>query len=141
MKQLLPIIALLITLVSCSKENITAPQTISVQSSAPISYSSANIAIAGFKAATASQAITVGFTTTFQKNIKTLEILRGTTPNNLCSIYKTDGNISSNASLQYTTADDESASVVYYMVKYTLTDNDWGYTPVFTLANGSTSSF
>ena len=140
MKQLLPIIALLITLVSCSKENVSAPTTASVQSSAPISYSSSNIAIAGFKAAGGSDAITVSFTTTFQKNIRTLEILRGTTPNNLCSIYKTDGNTSSFASLQYTTGDTETASVVYYMVKYTLTDNDWGYTPVFTLANSNSSN-
>lgn len=143
MKQMFTAIILLTTIsfVSCSKEDLSTPKTASIQSSSPIDFTSSNIAISGFKAAGSDSKISVGFTTLFQKNIKTLEILRGTTPNNLCSIYKTDGNISSNASLKYTTDDTETATTIYYMVKYTLTDNDWGYTPVFTLANNTVASF
>ena len=129
----------LLAFVSCSKEDVSAPKTASIQTSSPISYTSENISIAGFKATETDNSITVDFTTTFQKNVKSLEILRGTTPNNLCSIYKTDGNLNSFASLKYGTDDKESASQVYYIVKYTLTNNDWGYTPLFTLANTSGS--
>ena len=131
----------LLTFASCSKENLSAPKTASIPTSSPISYTSENIAIAGFKAAEADNVITIDFTTTFQKNVKSLEILRGFTPNNLCSIYKTDGNVSSFASLKYVTDDKESASQVYYIVKYTLTNNDWGYTPLFTLATNNSGSF
>ncbi len=137
MKNLL-IAFILLTFVSCSKEDVSAPKTASIQTSSPISFKSENIAIEGFKAAEADNVITVDFTTTFQKNVKSLEILRGTTPNNLCSIYKTDGNANSYAPVKYATDDKETVSEVYYVVMYTLNNNDWGYTPLFTLANNST---
>ncbi len=75
----------------------------------------------------------VGFTTSFQKDVQSLEILRGTTPATLCSIYKTGITSDSHITLQYTAEDNQTASTLYYIVKYTLRDNDWGYTPMFTL--------
>ena len=134
MKHLL-LALLVISFIGCSKEDIIVPSS-SVTTSSSISFSSANIAIQNFKAQSASDDITVGFSTSFQKDVKTLEILRGTTPNSLCSIYKADGNGSSNAAIQYSTEDKPTASTLYYIVKYTLQDGDWGYTPVFTLQTG-----
>lgn len=123
-----------IAFISCSKENLSSPAAASIQKSSPaISFTSSNISISEFKAQTGSDSITVGFTTTFQKNVKSLEILRGATPNNLCSIYKTNIAADSYSSLHYTTGDAQILSTQYYIIKYTLQDNDWGYTPVFTL--------
>ncbi len=62
-----------------------------------------------------------------------LEILRGVSRTNLCSIYKTNGSGTSTAVIQYATNDAQTAPVLYYIVKYTLQDGDWGYTPIFTL--------
>ena len=134
MKQIL-LALLIIGLASCSKENISAPSSAAATSSA-ISFSSDNIAIHNFKAQATSNEVTVGFSTVFQKDVKTLEILRGTTPTGLCSIYKTDGTSTSNTAIQYSTEDQPTAATLYYIVKYTLQDGDWGYTPVFTLQTG-----
>ncbi len=127
---------LIIGFVSCSKEEVTAPSSVTISSSA-ISYSSANIVIQNFKAQSSNKDITVGFSTSFQKDVKTLEILKGNTPNNLCSIYKTDSTGYSGTVIQYSTEDTKTASTLYYIVKYTLQDGDWGYTPVFTLQTGN----
>ncbi len=128
---------LLIMLVSCSKEKITPDSdtpTANVISSSAISYKSENININSFKAQAADKTITVGFLTLFQKDVKTLEILRGVSSNNLCSIYKTDVAGNTTTTLQYSTEDEDAEhATLYYIIKYTLQNNDWGYTPMFTL--------
>ena len=75
------------------------------------------------------------FTTLYEKNIVKLEILRGVTANNLCSIFKQEVSADSYAVIKYSTLDQDNntGDAVYYMVKYTLTNGDWGYTPVFQL--------
>jgi len=121
---------------SCSKADLATPAASPVVSSSAISFRSNNIIINNFKAQSADNEVTVGFSTSFQKDVKTLEILKGVTSTTLCSIYKTDGTGSSNSAVQYLTEDTPTASTLYYIVKYTLQDGDWGYTPVFTLQTG-----
>ncbi len=123
---------------SCVKEQVAQPAAHSPStagSTAPISLKNANINIYSFKAEAADNKIEVGFLTLFQKDIKTLEILKGTTPNSLCSIYKTDVLENTTATIKYETEDSNTADapVLYYIVKYTLQNNDWGYTPLFVL--------
>ncbi len=118
---------------SCTKENATSPAAASIQTSSPVSFSSNNISIQNFKAQETSSQINVGFTTLFQKDVQSLEILRGVSRTNLCSIYKTSGSGTSTSVIQYATDDAQTAPVLYYIVKYTLQDGDWGYTPIFTL--------
>lgn len=122
-----------ILFLSCTKENATSPAAASIQTSSPVSFTSNNISIQNFKAQGASNQINVGFTTSFQRDVQSLEILRGESRTNLCSIYKTNGSGNSTAVIQYATNDTQTASVLYYIVKYTLQDGDWGYTPIFTL--------
>jgi len=126
----------IIVLASCTKQDLSAPAKISTTGSSAISFSSSNIAISNFKAQLTNNEVTVGFSTSFQKDVKTLEILKGVTSASLCSIYKTDGTGSSNSAVQYSTEDTQTASTLYYIVKYTLQDGDWGYTPMFTLQTG-----
>ncbi len=118
---------------SCSKENLSSPLAASIQTSSSISFTGNNISIQNFKAQESNNQITVGFTTSFQKDIKSLEILRGVSRTNLCSIYKTNGLDTSTTAIQYSTEDTQTAPTLYYIVKYTLQDGDWGYTPIFTL--------
>lgn len=135
MKNLLPILLFWFCLLflSCTKEKAASPAAASIQTSSPVSFTSNNIAIQNFKAQETNNQITVGFSTTFQKEIKSLEILKGESRSNLCSIYKTNGSGTSTAVIQYTTNDSQTAPVLYYIVKYTLQNGDWGYTSVFTL--------
>jgi len=137
-KKLIPAL-LLITFMSCTKEQITSPvpnnQSVSASSS-PISLKTDNIFINDFKAQQAGGNKTiVSFNTLFQKEVKTLEILKGTSENNLCSIYIVDITDDTFSSIQYLTEDKPGANSasLYYMVKFTLQNNDWGYTPVYTL--------
>ncbi len=122
-----------VVFLSCTKENVSPSSAASIQTSSAISFTSNNISILNFKAQESSNQIKIGFTTSFQKDVQSLEILRGVSRTNLCSIYKTTGSGSSTAVTQYVTNDTQSAPVLYYIVKYTLQDGDWGYTPIFTL--------
>ncbi len=122
-----------ILFLSCTKENGPSPAAASIQTSTPVSFSSNNISIQNFKAQKTSNQIDVGFTTSFQKDVQSLEILRGVSRTSLCSIYKTSGAVNSTVFIQYATNDAQTAPVLYYIVKYTLQDGDWGYTPIFTL--------
>lgn len=129
MKRILPAL-LLMFLVSCSKESITAPRDTAV------SYKDNSISVVDFKAQSGNNGIEVTFTTLYEKNIVKLEILKGLTSNNLCSIYRQDVSASSYSAVTYSTSDADvnKASDIYYMVKYTLADGNWGYTPVFKLS-------
>ena len=118
---------------SCTKENASSPSAASIQTSSPVSFTSNNISIQNFEAQESTNQISIGFTTSFQKDVQSLEILRGVSRTNLCSIYKTNGSGTSTAVIQYATNDTQTAPVMYYIVKYTLQDGDWGYTPIFTL--------
>ncbi len=136
MKTILPALFLLL-LVSCTKESV-APAKADNQSvtTAAVSYKDNSISVINFKARPTDKGIEVIFTTLFEKNIVKLEVLRGCTATNLCSIYQQSIMADSYAVNQYSTYDfnDSKAAALYYMVKYTLASGDWGYTPVFKLA-------
>ena len=133
------IFALLLTLiVSCTKESVTAAATAN-QSFAPntaVAYKDNSISVADFKAQPGNRNIKVSFTTLYEKNIVKLEVLKGLTANHLCSIYTQQVTANSYSSINYSTGDvnDAKATVIYYMIKYTLVNGDWGYTPVFQLS-------
>ncbi len=137
MKSFIPAI-LMIVLVSCSKETLTAPAATSQRALAnvAVAYKDNSISVIDFKALQDNGSIDVTFTTLYQKNIVKLEILKGVTANNLCSIYQQAVKADSYSSIKYTTSDGNSsnAATLYYMVKYTMANGDWGYTPVFQLS-------
>ena len=137
MKKILPAF-LLILLVSCTKESLNAPgkNVTTLNKTAAVSYKDNSISITDFKAQATANNIEVGFTTLFEKNIVRLEILRGYTSSNLCSIYKQDITSDSYSAVRYSTSDlnENKSSSLYYMVKYTLANGDWGYTPAFKLS-------
>jgi hypothetical protein len=137
MKNLIP--ALLLTLlISCAKETLTAPRSLSqnIAANTTVSYKDNSISIVDFKAQQDSNAINVTFTTLYEKNIAKLEILRGVTANNLCSIYIQRISSDSFSPVKYNTSDpnNDNINTLYYMVKYTLSNGNWGYTPVFKLS-------
>ena len=121
---------------SCGKSDLSKPAPPSLPQ--VVAFSSNNISVNNFTAQTDNNAIKVGFTTTYQKDIKSLEILRGYSSTQLCSIYKMPVTEDSYTTQHYITEDTTALSspTLYYIIKYTLQDNDWGYTPVFTYQTG-----
>jgi hypothetical protein len=137
MKNLIPAL-LLVLLVACNKESVTKPgnggQTAIANTA--VAYKDNSISVVDFKAKSNSTTIEVTFTTLYEKNVVALEVLKGMTTNNLCSIYKQEVNKDSYSAIKYSTNDLNSyeTDAIYYMVKYTLANGDWGYTPVFKLS-------
>ncbi|TKK65524.1 hypothetical protein FC093_19600 [Ilyomonas limi] len=137
MKKIIPAL-LLMLLVACTKQSLTAPTSTNqtVAANTAVTYKDNSISIVNFKAQPTNRAIDVAFTTLYEKNIVRLEILKGLSANNLCSIYKQEIGADSYSANVYGTSDanENGASDIYYMVKYTLANGDWGYTPVFKLS-------
>jgi len=137
MKNLIPVLIVVI-LTSCIRETLTAPKSLNqnITANTPVSYKDNSISIVDFKAQQDTNAINVTFTTLYEKDIARLEILRGLTANNLCSIYKQKINSDSFSPVKYNMRDqnNDSITTIYYMVKYTLANGNWGYTPVFQLS-------
>lgn len=137
MKRILPAL-LFILLFSCTKESVVAPKATNqtIAANTAVTYKDNSISVVNFQAWTENNEIKVGFTTLYEKNIVKLEILKGLSINNLCSIYTQRVAANSYSSTQYSTSDvnENKVSNIYYMVKYTLANGDWGYTPVFKLS-------
>lgn len=137
MKKIIPFL-LLIVFIACTKQPIVVPKTAaqSVASNTAVAYKDNSISIVNFKAQSVNSAIKITFTTLYEKDIVRLEILRGLTASNLCSIYKQSVSADSHSVIEYSTSDanDNKVSDIYYMIKYTLANGDWGYTPVFKLS-------
>ena len=125
-----------LALVSCTKESVTVPKPVKdFIGATSVTYKDNSISVIDFKAQPTDNGIVVGFTTLFEKDITRLEILKGSTATNLCSIYQQNVEADSYSALQYSTRDinENKLPSLYYMVKYTLANGDWGYTPVYKL--------
>jgi hypothetical protein len=136
MKNFIPALLLLL-LTSCTTKTFTEPKSSSqnITANTALSYKDNSISIVDFMAQQDNNAINVTFITLYEKNIAKLEILKGLTANNLCSMYKQEISSDSFSPVKYLTSDqnNDNTDTLYYMVKYTLTDGNWGYTPVFKL--------
>src|SRR4051794_23111717 len=136
MKSFLPALMLML-LTSCTKETLTTPKSVnqSTRVNTAVSYKDNSISIVDFKARQDNKTIDITFTTLYVKNIVALEVLRGLTETNLCSIYKQEVSTNTDSAIRYNASDqnDNKANAIFYMVKYTLANGDWGYTPVYKL--------
>jgi len=136
-KKIIPAL-LFVLLVSCTKEPLTAPNTgnQNLAANTVVTYKDSSISVVNFKAQPNSDNIKVTFTTLYQKDVVKLEVLKGVTANNLCSIYNQPVNADSYSATEYSTSDtnENNVSKIFYMIKYTLANGDWGYTPVFELS-------
>ena len=118
---------------ACGKKDITLPAA--TTPSSPVSYSDANISIANFEAQQLSpDSIQVSFSTLYQNNIAKVEVLSGSTQNQLCSVFVQNQNGTTIKGKNYAFTDtDIKGKTMYYMIKYTMNNSNWGYTPLFEL--------
>ena len=122
-----------VILVSCSKEDVAAPHSAAV--STPVSYQDSNINIDNFEAVEVSPTdIKVSFSVLYENNVSKIEVLSGATQNQLCSFYQLDVTDKSTSATSFSIDDTNiKGSTMSYMIKYTLNNGNWGYTPVYSL--------
>src|SRR4029078_12891893 len=94
---------LFILLTSCTKQTQATPKSINqnITGNCAVSYQDNSISIVNFKAQQDNKVIKVTFTTLYEKKVVELELLRGLTENNLCSIYKQEVNADSYSAINY----------------------------------------
>lgn len=131
MKKIIGFLFAIVLFTSCSKQdNFIEPNNSS--SNNQLFYRDAHLAIQSFTVSnTNTSAVQVDFSTLYEKNISKIEIMSGETPNYLCAIYTVNLTINSAQLKSYSFADTKtSSSTAYYMIKYTLTNGDFGFTNV-----------
>jgi len=137
MKHLIIGIFVVLGFASCSKEAST-PQTVAEVNKA-ISYRDANIAISQMQASNnGKDQVSVNFTTLYEQGVAKIELMSGDSQNYLCSIYSVDLTGNSAQNKNYIISDTHpKASTMYYMVRFTLNNGDWGYTDVLKFNRGN----
>jgi hypothetical protein len=127
MKNLLAAVCLIVLMTSCSKQATLTEETVTNSTSA-LFFKDANLTVSSFTAATFGSYVQLNVTTLAENNISKLEIMSGDTPNTLCSIYSTASSNSQQAKNYLVTDKSVKSSTMYYMIRYTLKNGDWGYT-------------
>lgn len=129
MKRIFALTVVLVSIGSACNKEVIKPLA---EVQAVINYSDANIAITDFKAEKNSEAIRISFKTRYERNIKEIEVLSGTTQTQLCSIYREMKNENSTQTQTYLVADKTAGSkITYYLIKYTANNGNWAFTPVY----------
>ncbi len=122
---------------SCSKKNDVI-ELVQEQTTSSSFFRDANLAIASMVASNASGKVQINFTTVYEKNITKIEVMAGDSPNYLCSIYQSVPTGNSTQSKSYTVIDSApKAQTMYYMIRYSLANGDWGYTNVLKFQRGN----
>jgi len=130
MKKYVSAVVLACILVSCSKKDITTPET---EVTGNIFYRDANIAIADVKGVSKNgSAVEFQFSSLYEKNVVKMELMSGPYENMLCFIHE---ETIPAASLQrknyHITEDNANTPTRYYVIKYTLNTGGWVLTPAF----------
>ncbi|MBX2931631.1 MAG: hypothetical protein KF781_06790 [Chitinophagaceae bacterium] len=130
MKKLFGLLLTIILFTSCTKQdNFIAPTE---DNNSQLFFKDANLAVRSILATASTNAsIKIDFSTLYEKNITKIELMSGETPNYLCAIYTVNITINSSQLKNYSTIEDNPKSqTMYYMIRYTLANGDWGYTNI-----------
>ena len=137
MKKALSAIAIIILMASCSKKNDVIVPT-QEQSNSSSFFRDANLAIASMVPTNVNGKVQINFTTVYEKNITKIEVMAGDSPNYLCSIYQNVPTCNSSQAKSYIVTDNNpKAQTMYYMIRYSLANGDWGYTNVVKFLRGN----
>lgn len=116
----------------CRKAEVALPVTQTTNSTEfkdeHIYVSSVNL----FRAADGS--VNFSFTSRYEKGISKIEVFKGSTTANLCSVYQKLISEESHSLKTYTIPDTNNGKEVnYYMLKYKTLDGEWSYSSVYQL--------
>ena len=129
--------AIIVLMASCSKKNDVIVPT-QEQSNSSSFFRDANLAIASMLPTNVNGKVQIDFTTVYEKNITKIEVMAGDSPNYLCSIYQNVPTCNSSQTKSYIVTDNNpKAQTMYYMIRYSLANGDWGYTNVVKFLRGN----
>ena len=131
MKKIGFLLVMPLLMMACSKQDVVAPQNATELSS--FVYQDTNISISGLQVEKKQdEQVEVWFSTMYEKSIKKIEVMHGETQNQLCSVYAVTKTTNSLSLLKYSFSTAAPKNVTsYYMVRFTLTNGNWGYTPLY----------
>lgn len=139
MKKIVQLVIVAILFASCSKQNdIVEP--LEPTGVNQLFFKDNNLAVYSIKAATvtSSNGNKIDFSTLYEKNITKLELMSGETPNYLCAIHTVNITANSTQLKNYSVVEDKPKSgTMYYMIRYSLANGDWGYTNVLKFQRGN----
>jgi hypothetical protein len=132
MKKFVIAVLVIISLASCSKKDVVAPQAEPATNN-KIFYKDANVAIADVSGSTVnSSTVNVKFSALYEKNVTKIEIMSGPYENMLCFMHGEDIATTSNTEKKYSVTEQQATtSTRFYVIKYTLKSGGWVLTPAF----------
>ena len=138
MKKFLFAFLTIVVFASCSKQS-DLPQNIIEPTGSNIFFKDDNLAISSITATNTSEnKVQVKFSTMYEKNIVKLELMSGDNANYLCAIHTESLSSNSTQTKNYTIVDNNpKGAIVYYMIRYSLANGDWGYTNLFKFQRGN----
>lgn len=78
--------------------------------------------------------VNFSFTTRYEKGISLIEVFKGTTMENLCSVYQKPVMEESHSLKTYTMPDiNNGKEINFYMIKYKTVEGEWTYSSVYQL--------
>jgi hypothetical protein len=130
MKKLVFILLTGISLVSCSKKDVSSPGA----ANQSIFYQDANVSVENLYAVqTDPGVITVSFSTLYEKDVKRIEVMTSADANTFCTSegINTAGNSSSVK--EYSFKDTNiKGSTMYFMLRFENNLGEWSYSPYYT---------
>lgn len=119
-------------LTSCSKKDIGTPDS---ETQSIIFYQDSNVGVLDLGASqTSSNSISVSFKTSFEKDVAKIEIMSSGDANNFCTVDVININENSSGTKSYSFSDTKlKGNPMFYMLRFTYSNGDWGYTPYYTI--------
>jgi len=117
---------------SCSKKDLVTPET---SNPADFFYQDSNVGVLDLEAKQSSSSlITVNFKTSYEKGITKIELMSSGDKSNFCAIQVIYTSQNSTNAKTYSFDDDKiKGNPMYYMLRFTYSNGDWGYTPYYSI--------
>ena len=131
MKKFFVIIVTSISLISCAKQAAT-PKGAANQN---IFFQNNDVAVKYMVAKpTATNSVSISFSTAFEKNISRIELMSSTTATTFCTAQAIDIISNSSAQKNYSFNDvNIKSSTMYYLLRFKNNDGDWTYSSYITV--------
>ncbi len=125
MKRLVFVFYTGIFLVSCSKNDVSTPRAANQN----VFFKSTNVEVENLKVTQiSSDAVTVNFSTVYEKNIKRIELMSSASINTFCTIQGVNTGSSSQTLKQYSFQDTNiKGNTMYYLLRFEDNLGNWTY--------------
>ena len=118
--------------ISCTKKDLVTPDTKDPET---YYYQDSYVGVLNLDAKQAGDnLITVSFKTSYEKGIAKIELMSSGDKSNFCTIKVMYPNENSANAKLYSFADTQiKGNPMYYLLRFTYSNGDWGYTPYYSI--------